>query len=415
MLLLDAWLDLPAWVRVLVFVGWWSLTVFLGFTALVLPLSRPLRPEALAALIEEKYPDLGERLTSAVELSDPSGRTHGAPALIALLFQETEARTERLNFLRAFPARWVGGWPSSRSSGWRSPCPPPTSGPAATWTEPAFLLALHTPEAGCVTSSKSPPGDTFAGKGRPLTSVQVAADGRERLAARHLHPRLHDDQGTVRRLMRADRPDAFSFELDKVAGDFAYRVEAGDTASETYRVTAVEPVELGDGTAVAVTPPDTPRRPWRRSSWTPSPTWPRCSIAGSASRFASPGPRRPPIWNGPRPARTANPARPPRASSSPWSCPPTGSGRDGRAAGQETGSYKLVLEAEHGIRTRIAARPLAVPVDQPPAFINVAGTERPKTEWRVEPDGTGTIFRPEGEQPRETSKSSCRTTACPWR
>src|SRR5262249_17358839 len=100
------------------------------------------------------------------------------------------------------------------------------------------------------------PGDTFAGKGRPLVftvQVQPTAEGAAMPTTCTLV--CTGEQGTVRRLMRADRPDAFSFELDKVAGDFSYRVEAGDRASETYQVTAVEPVELGDGTTIAVTPP----------------------------------------------------------------------------------------------------------------------------------------------------------------
>src|SRR5207253_1749467 len=67
-----------------------------------------------------------------------------------------------------------------------------------------------------------------------------------------------DAQGaTTRRRMQADRSDAFSLALDKVAGDFTYFVEAGDAVSTTFRVTAVEPIELADGSpAVTLTPPE---------------------------------------------------------------------------------------------------------------------------------------------------------------
>jgi hypothetical protein len=91
MLLADYLLDLPASVRETALVAW------LGLGA-----------EALAAVIEEKYPELGERLTSTVELAGDADTYHGSPALIALLMSDTETRTHRLDFLRAFPLRAAG-------------------------------------------------------------------------------------------------------------------------------------------------------------------------------------------------------------------------------------------------------------------------------------------------------------------
>src|SRR5262249_38132253 len=105
----DALLGLPAWVRIGLFTGWLGLGVAALLGALILPLSRPLRPEALAALIEEKYPDLGERLPSTVELAAHPDRASGSPALINLLLQETEVRSHRLDFLQAFPTRHAQG------------------------------------------------------------------------------------------------------------------------------------------------------------------------------------------------------------------------------------------------------------------------------------------------------------------
>src|SRR5262249_45649019 len=61
--------------------------------------------EALAAAVEQRYGDLGERLTSSVELSDESDRANGSPALISLLIQETAARTGPLHFPAAIPVR----------------------------------------------------------------------------------------------------------------------------------------------------------------------------------------------------------------------------------------------------------------------------------------------------------------------
>jgi len=80
-------------------------TVFLAVGGLVVPQCRRLDPEALAALIEEKYPELSERLTSTVELTSGRADVHGSAELIALLVQDTEARAHPLDFTRAFSAR----------------------------------------------------------------------------------------------------------------------------------------------------------------------------------------------------------------------------------------------------------------------------------------------------------------------
>src|SRR5690242_20080597 len=68
-LLADALFDLPAEVRRILLASWLGLGAVTALLGLVLPLFRRLDPEALAAVIEEKYPDLGERLTSTVELA----------------------------------------------------------------------------------------------------------------------------------------------------------------------------------------------------------------------------------------------------------------------------------------------------------------------------------------------------------
>src|SRR5262249_36492513 len=69
-LLLDLWLDLPR-TGMAVSLG---LLAGLGLSAavfgLIIPLCRRLDADSLAAIIEEKYPELGERLTSTVELAD---------------------------------------------------------------------------------------------------------------------------------------------------------------------------------------------------------------------------------------------------------------------------------------------------------------------------------------------------------
>ena len=68
-LLADAVLDLGTGIRVALLGAWVVLAVALLVFGLVIPLSRRLDAESIAAAVEEKYPDLGERLTTAVEVA----------------------------------------------------------------------------------------------------------------------------------------------------------------------------------------------------------------------------------------------------------------------------------------------------------------------------------------------------------
>src|SRR5262249_53351676 len=101
----DAAFDLANLVREVLLGVWIGIGAVVAVFGLILPVCRRIDPEALAALIEEKYPELGERLTTTVEVAGDPGVSHGSPALIALLAQDTEARTAGLDVFRAFPAR----------------------------------------------------------------------------------------------------------------------------------------------------------------------------------------------------------------------------------------------------------------------------------------------------------------------
>jgi hypothetical protein len=80
-------------------------TLGLGCFCLVRPLCRPPGAHALAALIERRYPQLRERLTSSVALAERRDLSNGAPTLVELLFAETVTRTQGLDVAAAVPAR----------------------------------------------------------------------------------------------------------------------------------------------------------------------------------------------------------------------------------------------------------------------------------------------------------------------
>jgi hypothetical protein len=103
--LADRWLDLPAQTRQFVFLAWLAVGIAWLARSVAVPLCRRIDASTLAAVIEEKYPDLGERLSSAVELVGKSAEGHGSPLFIALMLEETAARCEGLDFRSAVPAR----------------------------------------------------------------------------------------------------------------------------------------------------------------------------------------------------------------------------------------------------------------------------------------------------------------------
>jgi hypothetical protein len=268
-----------------------------------------------------------------------------------------------------------------------------------------FFTPWHTPEARARYVLDVTPGDTFAGKGRPLVfTVQVRSTDDSASLPTTCTLVSTSEGNTIRRLMRADRPDAFSFELDKVAGDFSYRVETADAVSDTYQVTAVEPVDLSEGTTIAVTPPEYARA-----------AVPSQQVDAFADLSALQHSRLRFTFCFTRPAESAYlewmPAganvrdrAAPEAKKLVLELTPDRRGASAELPAVATGSFRLVLEAEHGIRTEITDRTLTVQIDQPPVFLNLVNKGRPGTRWKVQTDATGQIFRPEREPAKDELK-----------
>jgi hypothetical protein len=373
-LLLDAWLELPAVVRGLLLAGWLALGAFATVATVVVPLARSLRSEALAALIETKYPDLGERLTSAVELAGGADSAHGSPALIALLLQETDARTSRLDVFQAFPARFA-----AVLAGVAGLVTAAALSPALLWPQRYAQLGRRflAPWEGAARvvpyRLEVAPGDVVAALGRPLTvSVRVLPlDGADPVLPRTATLVYTDAQQRTRRLpMVVERTDAFTFRLDRVAEDFTYAVEAGEAVSDPHAVTAVQPADLDpDRSTVTVTPPAYARDAVRTES-----------AQGVADVTVLQHSRLHFDLAFTRPVVTAvlqwlPPAA--RENTVPRVIPVT------LAADRQGGqvelpaafgcSFQLVLEVEHGIRTEIGPRVLTVQPDEPPVFVKVTG------------------------------------------
>jgi hypothetical protein len=377
----DYCLGLPVAMRFVCLVAWTVVGAALTFLALFLPLCRPLSPQALAGLIEERHPELGERLTSAVELAGNPGKHHGSPALVALLIEETETHTGRLNFLDAAPAGsalrlaavaavlflaagcFAFLWPRNSIELGRR-----------------FLVPWRTPGALVFYSLKVAPGTITTANGRPLTVSVIFVPEQEKVSLPESSTlvMIDADGKSVRRDMAAEGPDAYSLQLDQVIGNFAYRIEAGEAVSDTYQVTAVDPVDLAaDSPTITISPPA-----YARSSVEEQ------KIHGLADLTALQHSRVRFDFQFTRPAATASlewPMKDAETQSEARAVHPLMLTADHRSASCELpawigGNYKLLLEEEHGIFTEFEPRLLAVKVDQPPAFLKVVIIDKFQTD-----------------------------------
>ena len=85
-----------------------SATLWVAARELVRPLLQPYSPARIAALIEQRHPELEERLSTVVELlAMPETRERGSAQLIALITKAAEADARRVSPAREFTGRTI--------------------------------------------------------------------------------------------------------------------------------------------------------------------------------------------------------------------------------------------------------------------------------------------------------------------
>ncbi len=397
-MLVDYCFDLPAEVRETILGVWFALGAVLVLFGLVIPLARRLDPQALAAAVEAEFPDLREQLTSSVELAGVTDIHHGSAALIALLIAETGTQTSRLNFLKAFPAARSARWSALAGAAVLLILSPalPWPGQYAELGQ-RFLLPWWQSNGGAPYSFAVSPGDAFAAKGRSLTvSVRLVPE-KEGLALPQTCTMVRTDEegNTTREFMTAEI-DGFILKLSSLTGSFQYHVEAGKAISDTYQVTAVEPVQIAakadfmweaDSPTITITPPAYAQAtiPVQRVHELIDLAALQHSRVSFHFRFT-------------RPAAAAYLEFKAQSSKSKAGLPVAGlhpgpnlesnflklelsaDRREGRIdiPARTHATYQIALEAEHGIRTELEPRKLIVTIDQPPQFAKVTGAEDAK-------------------------------------
>lgn len=377
--LADYFLDLPAATRQIVFSSWAGLGLVTLLGAVVVPLCRRLRPAALAALIEEKYPNLGERLTSAVELAD-AGQVHGSPVLAALLIEDTQERTRPLDFRQAVPARRTGRMVVAASLAVAA-----LVAPAVVWPDESRALADRFLRPWNVAASEAPyaieaTGDAFAARGRPLTLTAHLVQHNPLVPLPNTANLLVTDSSgkETRQPMEKDQDGAFKLDF-KVLGDFRYRVEAGMATSDTHTVTAITPVELAaDSPTLVVTPPAYARAAIDVETFhgLVDLSALQHSEVRFDLRFTRPAVKARLEWitqeikSGPEGTKTT-----PKVASHELPLVKGDQAATFTLPAAQTGQYRLVLEAEHGITTERDGATITARPDLPPAVLKFSGKE----------------------------------------
>ncbi len=355
---------LPAGVRVALLAAWAVVGVTVLLRSLVAPLAARLDQADLAAAVEEVYPHLGERLITTVELA-ADGRV-SSPALARVLAEEADARSRPLDFNRA------AGRPPAALLAAACVALLALFGPAAffprTYATLAtrFLFPWRGPTTQPEFTFEVTPGDGYVARGSVVAFTVRLTPRDERVTA----PRVvrlaftASDGAVTRHALTQDRADALLFAGGvKIPGDVEYRAEAGDAVSEAFRLTAVTPVELAlEGTGVTVTPPEYARVTMETDHY---------PGVGDLSAFANSEAAFKLALT--RPAVAAWIEFTPARDGAAVTKLPLDAKLAARMTATEPGGYRVVLEAEHGVRTVREGGKLAIRPDQPPALLKSAG------------------------------------------
>lgn len=378
-LVADLVLSLPAFTRFGFLAAFFSVAAF-GVLTAVRSFGRRIDADALAALIEEQYPNLAERLTSSVELSETDDAYHGSPALIALLMRETEIRASQLDFLRAAPERSTWNLVGAALVGLLV-----AAGPAVFWpdgykaqTQRLFMPWIHSAAGYEVVPSQQ---DIAVARGKP---VSLSAYVQATTAAENLPVTatlvMIDANGKEQKLgMKSDQPQVFHIKLTAVEQSFRYRIESGAASSPTYEVTAVDPVQLAsDSPVITVEPPAYAKQTVETKVLTGLGDFSALQYgkATFAFRFTRPATAVLLEWA----PGVLGSAEEVKGTTHRLELTDGGTTAKFELPLKEGGRFKLTLEAERGIVTELPGQTIAVNVDRPPAFVKVAGaTEQLRT------------------------------------
>ncbi|MFO0878427.1 MAG: hypothetical protein U0840_13900 [Gemmataceae bacterium] len=363
--------SLPPLVRGGLLALWAGLGLLL-LTGLGRRVLQPLQDADLASLIESRYPELGERLTSSVELCDNPGVGSGSPALIALLVQETEARTSRLDLGRVISDRSTSFLMGLAALALLITLAPAAVAPAEySYLAQRFFQPWVTPAPLADFTFEVSPGEGHAARGRPFAVNATLSPRRGvELPRKALLVVTATDGNQTRVDMTPDNETGRYAASFRVSGDCTYHVESGNASSDSFTLGAVTPVDLAsDSPTIEIQPPAYAASALETETLTGMIDLACLQHSGIllTARFNRPAVQAFLEWT---------PTGAKESVTTPLTLAEDRLSGTFRTVAREGGSYRLVLEAEHGVKTERDGGSLTVRPDQPPALLKFDGKEK---------------------------------------
>ena len=259
-ILVDVLVGLPVWLRCVTLVGWVGLGIYEVRRFFHEVLSAPIDAEGVACAVEQEYPRLAERLSTAVELAGTDDPANGSPELIADLVADAEVRTRKLDLQRAASSKRTRGF--------------------ALATGAALVVTL------CLISFASGSGEQLRRFFVPFYTPKVTpVEIGYRVVVTSGHPTLKRGESTdlaghieslkagavlptsatlvLKSANGSQQRLPMEFDADKsvvhlkqgpIDASFEYRIESGQAVSEWHSVTVIEPIRL-ESICATITPP----------------------------------------------------------------------------------------------------------------------------------------------------------------
>ena len=258
----DFLLDLEAATRAWLLAGQGLLCLTAGFLGIVRPFLRKIPDEDVAALAERKFPELGERLTSLIELSDEQlpESERGSALMREMLVRETVRKVDRtdlpeaVNSSRAARPTVIGMVAVAAGLLWLLLFPDPSRLLLARLLNPLGNYASAGPLAFEIT-----PQDCVVGRGSDVSiSVSIGwQDAREEPVPEPVtmlweHAAGHADQRHLR--FDADA-NAFVAVVPDAQESFRFRVAAGGSRSKSVEVRVEDVPRIVTASLVATPTP----------------------------------------------------------------------------------------------------------------------------------------------------------------
>jgi hypothetical protein len=266
----DYFLDLPATVR-LVLLGTAAILLFATiYKKIVFPLGVPITDDDVALSVERVFPQLGEKVISAVQLSrrkDPSFEALQSTAMVEHTIKEA---VSAMKGLRLAPVVRSGGGFRSIGLGVLLFGALAIVGflnedLSSIWMNRVFGGSLSWPQRTRLQVLDPPLGDILVARGENfLIKVRVTGDVPSRVGL-HFHFTASDEDGEAD-CMRID-DNIFQYVFPNVLNDFSFTISAGDAETQPRTVKVLVPPKV-TGVRLRMTfPPHTKRLSPEPDSW----------------------------------------------------------------------------------------------------------------------------------------------------